>query len=63
MTDKQQIETLCRNLWEMVKQAPHDFGGEQREFYLPRLRDCVVAAGTLFPAQFARVVETIEKEN
>jgi len=50
------IQTLCLAIWEMNKQAPHDFGGEQREFYLPRLGDCMMAAAKLFPAQFSQVV-------
>lgn len=56
------METLCRAIWEMNKQAPHDFGGEQREFYLKRLMDAMLAASTLFPAQMAVVVVGIEED-
>lgn len=55
MSEKQQqIDDLCKAIWEMSKQAPHDFGGEQREFYLARLQKAMVSAALLFPAQFAR---------
>ncbi len=49
-----QIDDLCKAIWEMSKQAPHDFGGEQREFYLARLQTAMISAANLFPAQFAR---------
>jgi len=53
---EQQIKDLCRAIWEMNKQAPYDLGGEQAEFYIPRLRTCMIAAANLFTEQFASIV-------
>jgi hypothetical protein len=56
MSKEEQIETLCKAVWEMCKQAPHDLSGEQHEFYLSRLTNCMLAAAQLFPAQFSAEV-------
>jgi len=53
---------LCRLLFEMLQQAPSDFAGEQRAFYLPRLRDAMVLATELFPQHMARAVEKIMED-
>lgn len=57
----QEIHKLCLAIWQMQKQAPHDLGGEQREFYLPRLTEAMLACAQLFPAQFASIVAAEEK--
>lgn len=62
MTKPEQIDALCRAIWQMARQAPHDLGGEQRDFYLPRLNEAMVAAAVLFPAQFARITQEDEPE-
>jgi hypothetical protein len=48
------MQKLCRAICEMNSEAPHDLCGEQREFYLPRLRTCLLAVGALFPAEMAQ---------
>lgn len=62
MSKAEHIDTLCKALWEMLNQAPHDLCGEQREFYLSRMRDSFVAATTLFPQQMTRVVAADEPD-
>jgi hypothetical protein len=59
LTDEQEkhVEDLCRNIWQMASQAPHDFVGEQRDFYLPKLQHAMVCVGMIFSAQMARVVD------
>ena len=44
-----ELEEFLRNLIECKAQAPHDFGGEQREWYVPRLNTCFAMACKLFP--------------
>lgn len=56
------IEVICKTIYEMIAQAPHDFCGEQREFYLPRLRDAFCSAGMLFPQQMARAIESSDEK-
>ncbi len=53
---------MCRLIYEMVAQAPGDFCGEQREFYLPRMRDLLVLAGELDGQFMARAVSDIIDE-
>jgi hypothetical protein len=57
MYSKQEhIERVCKAAWEMARQAPHDFGGEQRDFYLPRLNQLIISLAILFPSQVADAV-------
>lgn len=55
------IDDLCQAVWDMSKQAPHDFVGEHRDFYLPLLQQSMVAAAILFPAQFGRAMSHDEQ--
>jgi hypothetical protein len=52
----QHIKTLCKAIWEMCQNAPHDLCGDHRRFYIPRLTDAMTAAARLFPADFARAM-------
>lgn len=62
MNKLEAIDVLCKHIWEMNKQAPHDFGGEQREFYIPKLNECMLSLAMLFPLQFGTVVLDSEEE-
>jgi len=42
---------MLRNLIESKVQADHDFGGEQREWHLPRLNAAFALAAQLFPRE------------
>lgn len=54
ITNKKEARAaLCDHVYAMSRQAPHDFGGEQREFYIPRLHECLVALAVLFPEDMA----------
>lgn len=55
-----EINALCKAVFEMNKQAPYDFCGEQREFYLPRLTECLVNIAKLFPKQLSRYATDAE---
>lgn len=42
---------MLRHLIESKVQAGHDFGGEQREWHLPRLSAAFAIAAQLFPRE------------
>jgi len=44
------LETMLQALFESALQAPHDFGGDQREWHCPRLAKAMTLAMTLFPS-------------
>lgn len=48
---KKAAKELVHAVVQMIQQAPHDFCGEQREFYLPRMRDAFTAVAQLFPEE------------
>ncbi len=51
---REKTEELCKIVAEVSNQVGHDLSGEQREFYVPKLMQLFVLAGTLFPAEMAR---------
>lgn len=59
----QDIESLCRALWELHQRAPHDLCGEVRTYHLKRIRRAFFAAGKLFPGTMAHVTQGEKIEN
>jgi len=51
---REQADLLCRVIWEMAENAPHDLIGEHRDFYLPRIQKALLAIGVLYPIPLAR---------
>jgi len=50
------LDDAIRCVIESATQAPHDFGGEQREWHCPRLSRAMALLMKLFPMHAARAV-------
>jgi hypothetical protein len=50
------VEALVM-LFESVHQAPSDFCGEQREFYLPRITKAFFNLGEMFPSDMVEAMQ------
>lgn len=46
-----EVQAALIALIESTQQAPHDFGGEQAEWHIPRLRKAMITFIKIFPIE------------
>jgi len=61
--NRNDMNNICRMSMEMLERAGSDLVGEQRAFYLPRLREIFVLLTKLFPENMCVAVgEAVDRD-